>query len=352
MNIPIAFSADVSLQESAVILAADISGTHNHLGLFRYDGGQFQLIREQVFKTGANQTFEELARTFLVDQVQPTIFSIAFAGPVLQGGATATNLDWTIDTVYLREAFQLKAIFLVNDLEATAYGLMGIEPHEVVCLQEGNKDLRGNASILAPGTGLGEAGLYCDGEEYHPFATEGGHSDFAPRDELDDALLKSLRKELNHVSWERVLSGPGIERIYQFLLEYHDEQMPTWILPYHAKGSLAAGVSFGAKKKDILCMKAMALFFKYLATESANLVLKHHATGGIFIAGGVVPKNRDLVDISTFLSHFHKMGRFESFMKQIPIYIVLNEHIALWGAAYYGVLSKRQSEDWDILLDS
>ncbi|MEL6923705.1 MAG: glucokinase [Bacteroidota bacterium] len=342
MDIPIALSLEHFNTYNKRVLAVDIGGTKAHLALYHFRHGEVEILRDQRFPSQEYATFQEILEDFEWDQPRPDSICIAFAGPILNGRAQATNLPWALDVEQMRQELDFYNIHLINDLESNAYGLAGLGEDDIVTIQKGNPELKGNAGIIAPGTGLGEAGMYWDGKKLHPFAAEGGHSSFGPRDEVDDAIMKHLRFAHGHVSWERLVSGMGIWNIYQFLVRQADGAQPEWLQKEIETNPNAIPISKGAKKGNPTCQRTMKLFFKYLAYESASLVVKLKATGGLFIGGGVVPKNMELLDVPVFLEHFRDLGRFRSMIEQIPVHIILNQETALIGAAYYGAFVPNQ----------
>ncbi len=336
MKIPIAFPHEKLSKDNMLVLAADVGGTKTHFALYKVGKDSLELIREEKFASQKHSSFKNILELFQWNTPLPDALSIAFAGPILNGHATATNLPWSIDLSELSKELKFKNIFLINDLQANAYGLAALQKEELHTLHEGDPSLKGNAAIIAPGTGLGEAGLFWDGKALHPYATEGGHTDFGPHDEIDDQLLDKLRSQFGHVSWERMVSGPGIWNIYEFLREQEGVDLPDWMEEKCKTIGNAAAVSHGATSGDPICKKAMDLFFKYLAEEAANLSVSFNATGGLFIGGGVVPKNLHLLNKEIFMEHFYDKGRMHPMLRQVPIHIVLNDKTALLGAIYYG----------------
>jgi glucokinase len=231
----------------------------------------------------------------------------------------------------------INEVLLINDLEATAYGLSGTGQTDITVIHSGDKNISGNMCVIAPGTGLGEAGLYHDGRHYHPFATEGGHAGFSPVTETDIELYYYLEKIYGHVSWERLISGPGIIHIYQFLRNIKKRKVPHWLAEKLTHGEEAAVISqYAADQQCGICAETMSMFFRYLAVESANLVLKLKATGGLFIGGGIVPKVRYLVNRDEFMKNFLDAGRMRRLLKKVPVKIILDDRTALKGAALYG----------------
>jgi len=215
--------------------------------------------------------------------------------------------------------------------------MAGLGEDELLTLAAGDANAKGNIAIIAPGTGLGEAGLYWDGRHYHPFATEGGHSDFAPRTKTDVELFWFLQRQYGHVSWERVVSGMGIRNIFHFLTEGRHEDIPEWLSQRLKDEDPAAVISEAAiKHEDLVCAETMELFVRYLATEASSLVLKLMATGGLFIAGGIPPKILPLLQSNSWEGNFDNNGRMHDLSDRVPIHVVLNDKMALQGAAWYG----------------
>src|SRR3546814_424178 len=212
------------------ILAADIGGTKTSLGLFEVQGDTLSLLGEATLPSKGGATFDGMVTKFLKgNQRAPSVLSIGVAGPVSNNQVKLTNLDWELDGPTLKRDFGIGRVVLINDLEATAYGLAGLVEDDVATIFDRGEPSLGNMAILAPGTGLGEAGLFWDGDTYRPFATEGGHSDFAPQTSLDLELYAYLHNEIDVVSWEHVVSGPGIYRIYRFLRDIKGRKEPAWL---------------------------------------------------------------------------------------------------------------------------
>jgi glucokinase len=237
----------------------------------------------------------------------------------------------------MQKELQVKNISFINDLEATAFGLAGLKPEELCKLDEGNTAQHGNIAIIAPGTGLGEAGLYWDGESYHPFATEGGHSAFASRTSQDFELYNWLAKQFNYICWEHVICGPGIHNIFRFLTEEKKNKIPDWLIKEMETEDPSAVISENAiAGKDEICIQTMELYIRYLATESSSLVLKYKATGGLFLGGGIPPKILPLLSKEKWQRFFFESDRMEALLQQTPVNVILNDKTALLGAAYYG----------------
>jgi glucokinase len=302
------------------------------------DNGQIRLEAQAAYPSQRYDSFVAIAEDFLQGKEGPDRISIGIAGPVIGGKATTTNLNWEVDRAILLGEFEVEEIFILNDLEANAYGIAALKEQELDRLYPGKKEIQGNAAIIAPGTGLGEAALYWDGEFYHPFATEGGHTDFGPRNDLDLELFRYLRRKFGHVSWERVISGPGILNIFTFLRIDKGWEVPDDLREAINAGDPPAVISAYAQKDYPICEETIRLFIKYLAQESANLCLKTKAVGGLFIGGGIIPKIHHELREEAFLSHFFQAGRLRPMVEAIPVSVIMNSEAPLLGAAYYGAL--------------
>jgi glucokinase len=335
-RIPIAFKKDIEDKTySVTVLAGDVGGTKTNMALYRLDKGKFTVLQEKRYASKDYKDIRDIIHDFTGDNL-PDQICAAVAGPVIHGKSKLTNLSWTLDSEALSASLRRPVAF-INDLEATAYGLAGLEDNELAVIAPGEKGAEGNIAIIAPGTGLGEAGLFWDGKCYHPFATEGGHSDFAPRTDLDMEVFKYLRQQFGHVSWERVVSGMGIKTLYTFCTEAKNEKVPDWLTKRMESEDLAAVVSEAAlKKEDPVCAEVMDLFVRYLATEASSLVLKLMATGGLYLGGGIPPKILPLIQNETWEKNFDNNGRMHDLSEKVPVFAILNDKMALLGAAYYG----------------
>jgi glucokinase len=339
--VSIAFKKRPGSEDPATILAGDTGGTKTNMALYRSDANGLTELKEKKYASKDYHSLTDIIKDFCGTD-KPDRICAAIAGPVIHGKSTLTNLSWQLDSETMSRDLKTPVRF-INDLEATAYGLSGLQKEELSTLSEGhgvppgNTVAEGNLAIIAPGTGLGEAGLFWDGSCYHPFATEGGHSDFGPRGEEDIALYRYLQQQFGHVSWERVVSGMGIKSIYHFLTEVRKETMPAWLAERMQQEDPAAVISEAAlKREDPVCREAMELFSRFLATEAASLVLKLKATGGLFIGGGIPPKILSLLQEGEWLKNFVSDGRMQQLLEEVPVYVVLNDKMALMGAAHYG----------------
>ena len=332
--IPIAFR-NGQTPKRVTILAADIGGTKTNVALYQADSSGLKPAREQRYVSADHASLSDIIHDFCGNTL-PDRVAAAVAGPVIDGKSKLTNLPWVLDSGAMSRDLKIPVCF-INDLEATAYGLAGLEDDQRATLATGDKNAKGNIAILAPGTGLGEAGLYWDGEHYHPFATEGGHSDFAPRTKLDVELFYHLQKQFGHVSWERVVSGMGIKNIFHFLTAVRREQIPDWLAERLKDSDPAAVISQAAlHHEDLVCAETMELFVRYMATEASSLILKMMATGGLYLAGGIPPKILPLLQGEGWTKNFDNNGRMHELSDRIPVHVVLNDKMALQGAAFYG----------------
>lgn len=327
-----------------MILAGDIGGTKTNLAYFDVEKGK--LVVRQA-KSYPSQEFPSLAailkefRKENAGSLNGAAFGIA--GPVVDGHCRLTNLSWEIDRDELRKELGIPTVELINDLQATAYGTLHLAENEKLMLQTGRPQANGAIAVIAAGTGLGEGALIWDGKGYRAVASEGGHADFSPRNELEAALLLFLAKKYGHVSWERILSGPGIISLYEFLAAHDGTAAPRWLTEAFAREDPAAVISkAGIEGKDPTCVKALDLFVSLYGAEAGNLFLKFLGTGGVFIGGGIAPKILAKMKDGLFVQNFRAKGRFDKMLGEIPISVILNDRIALVGAAHVAqVISDR-----------
>lgn len=347
MYLPFMENAQVLIGTSGTILAGDIGGTKTNLSLYSLREGELHPLFENSFMTGDFNSFSELFATISTQDFPPVdSLCLGVAGPVIGGKVTGTNFPWILEEEKLKTDLNISTVALINDMEANAYGLAVLESKDFRLIKNG-AGFKGNAALLSPGTGLGEAGMYWDGMTFHPFATEGGHCDFSPRNDLDINFLKFLQLEFgHHVSWERIISGPGIFNIYRFLKGYRDITEPDWFKKLLEVQDPAAVISQCAGEgRYPLCKEVMDLFLRYLAIETAQVALKHKATGGIYIGGGILPKIMEIFNPEKFIENFLQMNRMNPLLEKMEIKVILNENSPMYGAAFYAVkqLSKGQN---------
>ncbi|MBI1821216.1 MAG: glucokinase [Nitrospirae bacterium] len=324
-----------------MILAGDVGGTKTTLGIFESQRAGILLKEEQTFSSRRYSSFETVLKAFLQDKtVKVDRAAFGVAGPVFSGRCETTNLPWLIDASQVSRQFGIPSVFLLNDLEAAAYGALLLKEEEIKWLQSGEPDPYGNRAIIAAGTGLGESTLYRKGANFRTMASEGGHCDFAPRTSLEIKLLEYLWNRFGHASYERVLSGPGLLNLYAFLKESGDGGEPSRISQRMEKEDPAAVISeIALKGDDPLCIRALDLFVSIYGAEGGNLVLKSMATGGLYIAGGMASKILPKLMDGTFIKAFQDKGRFSALMRRIPVGVILNEKAPLAGAAQFAFLN-------------
>jgi glucokinase len=320
-----------------VIVAGDIGGTNARLATFEIQAGRLLLTKEIVYPSRSAPDLETIVRRFVQEvRPSPTGAALGVAGPVQNGRIETPNLPWVVDAAHLAEILGVTKVTLLNDLKANAYGLRHLGPTDFAMLQAGSKDAVGNQAILSAGTGLGAAGLYWDGQRHHPFATEGGHADWAPRNHLEAELLEFIAREKGRVSGERILSGGGLVRIYRFLRQRSGVPEPAALTERFTREDPAAVVSRCAMDgEDPVCVQALELFVSAYGAEAGNVALRMLATGGVFLGGGIAPKilPRFKKD-GLFLTAFQDKGRMRPLLESIPVLVVLNDRAALWGAAH------------------
>jgi glucokinase len=271
-------------------------------------------------------------------QVMVSRLCVGVAGPVKAGRCAAMNLPWLIDAHELGETTQIDHVTVINDLEAGAFGISCLGPNDLIEINMGAPDARGNGAVVSPGTGLGEAGMYWDGRQHHPFATEGGHADFAPRNELEYELHRYLRQTFEHVSYERVVSGPGLVNIYRFLRDTGRGEEPPWLRDEMKESDPAACISSAAMDgRSLLCEQAVDMFLEVFGAEAGNMALNVMAWGGVWLGGGIVVKVLSrLRESGAFMKGFLDKGRLRGFMNDVPVRAIVNPHTAILGAARYG----------------
>jgi len=322
-----------------MFLAGDIGGTKTNLAVYAYDdGGQLTVRKSSAYPSQEHAAVGDIVRKFLGEELASIRFAcFGVAGPVKSGVVQVTNLPWIVDAAALQAELGFQRVSLLNDLEANAYGINTLQPHELLSINP-KADPRqiGNRALISAGTGLGEAGMLWDGVAHRPFASEGGHNSFAPNDALGDELLAFLRKELGHVSWERVLSGTGMRNLYRFFRQRSGLPEPDWLTLQLKTGDFGAVVSqAGLAGKDPVCADTVDCFIRNYGSEAGNLALKMLALGGVYIGGGIAPKMLSKIQSPLFLEAFYHKGRMRPVLESMPVHVILNDKTALQGAAWY-----------------
>jgi glucokinase len=318
-----------------VILAGDIGATNTRLAWFEVSNGALVPGVARTYPSRQQASLDAIVATFLTEvpgRIRQACLGIA--GPVREGRVEATNLPWVVDARSLARGLGLDRVLLVNDLEANAWGLAVLPDADFAELQPGRAAPTGNAAVVSAGTGLGEAGLVWDGRRHRPVASEGGHADWAPQDELQMALWRFLRAEVGHVSVERVLSGPGLHNIYRFLRDGQGLAEPGWLTEALRSEEPAPLISrVGLAGQAEICVRALGLFVAIYGAEAGNLGLRLLATAGVYLGGGIAPRILQALRSPGFLDAFAGKGRLRPLLEEIPVRVVLNDQAALVGAA-------------------
>jgi len=318
-----------------MILAGDIGGTNARLALFDVQNGHFNVVSATIFPSRRYSSLDVIVSEFIrTAGVHPAQACFGIAGPVANGRVETSNLPWTIESSRLADELNLKSTTLINDLEATGWGIAMLSPQDQVPLNNVPAKSLGNQCVVAAGTGLGEAGLFWDGTRHHVFATEGGHCDFAPLNDLQVELYRYLHARYGHVSYERILSGPGLVNVFEFLRDTGKGKVPEWLAEQMLKTDPAAAISEAALEgKCTMCAQALDIFVSVFGSEAGNMALKVKATGGVFLAGGIAPKIISRLATPTFLQAFMGKGRMQYMMESMPVKVITNDKLALLGAA-------------------
>ncbi|HEY5656885.1 MAG TPA: glucokinase [Myxococcota bacterium] len=327
---------------STLLLAGDVGGSKTTLAVLRADGPAPQRECEHTYASTAHAAFDELLDDFLTRAGRPALGAacIGVAGPVIGDAAEVTNLPWRIECAKLAEQTGARAVKLLNDVEATAFGMLFLAPDDFAVLNPGTPpERRGNITVIAMGTGLGEALLYWDGVRYHPIATEGGHGDYAPRTEREIDLLRHLQAQLGgHVSTERVVSGSAIPHVYRFLRARGAAAEPDWLADRIAAGDASAAVvEAGLAQRDPVCVETLELLVENLGSEAGSTALRHLALGGVLLGGGVPPRILAALQDGRFLEAFRAKGRFAPLLRGLRVAVSLVPDTALRGAAHYAL---------------
>ncbi len=322
-----------------MILAGDIGGTNARLALFDVQNNEFKLQQLMIYPSRHFSGLDQIVAEFVSKtNIRPTQACFGIAGPVNNGRVEASNLPWTIEAKRLASELSLDHTVLINDLEATGWGIGALSSSDLVRLNNVvsiSAVVKGNQAVIAAGTGLGEGGLYWDGTRHHVFASEGGHCDFAPEGDLQIELYKYLNVRFGgHVSCERVLSGPGLINIFDFLRDTGRGKPPDWLIAEMVESDAAATISNAALRGQCpMCEQALNMFVSIFGAEAGNLALKLKATGGVFIAGGIAPKILPKLATPVFLEAFLSKGRLRNLMEIMPLQVITNDKLGLLGAA-------------------
>ena len=323
-----------------MLLAGDIGGTKSRLALYAEGASPREPVAEGLLPSGRFDGIEPLIREFLAGRGHtPERVCLAVAGPVIAGRAALPNLPWIVDAGRIRQAFGFREVCLLNDLAATARAVPLLKPAELHPLSAGEPAPAGTIALIAPGTGLGEAFLTWDGGRYREHASEGGHADFAPATPRECELLAELRATADHVSFETVCSGPGLERLYRFLRRKETGEEPPGLAARLAEAADPTPLIVAAALagESPLCIKTVRLFVSLLGAEAGNLALKTLAAGGVYLAGGIVPRIIPFLEEGGFLAAFRRKGRMAGLLRRMPVQVILEPRAPLIGAADRGL---------------
>lgn len=345
-----------------MILAGDIGGTKTNLALYDWTTDRVDPVRLETFHSADYKSLEEILEEFLTPPKPPTLLDdvdaavpedeasesealpaepiklaaacFGVAGPVIENHSHTTNLPWVVDGAALAKRFDIPRVQLLNDLEATAYGILLLRPDELEVLNPGSPPKKRQAiALIAAGTGLGEAILFWDGKSYRPMPSEGGHCDFAPNNDYEIELLRYLRSQYLHVSYERLLSGPGLNAIYEYVRDTKKNE-PTWLAEKIKVGDPAAEIAeAGLKGQADIAKQSLDLFASIYGAEAGNLALKALSLDGVYVAGGMAPKLIKKLQDGTFMKAFVNKGRYKRLLGNMPVNVVMNQKTALLGAA-------------------
>ncbi|MGB8260850.1 MAG: glucokinase [Terracidiphilus sp.] len=320
-----------------MILAGDVGGTKVHLAFYDFIDGKLQYVRDERYPAKEYSGLEEIVREFLGGSlVHAACFGVP--GPVRNGRLRLTNLPWTLDSRELSDSLAIDHVFLINDLEANGYGVAELAPDQIYTLSEGDSSQVGNRALIAAGTGLGEGLLIWNGHSHVPYPSEGGHTDYAPRNEDEIDLLRFLKQKYSgRISFERVVSGMGLTNIYEFLRDVRGMEEPPELAERMAAADDPNAVitELALAARNEICEKAMDMFVSAYGAEAANLALKVLSVGGVYVGGGIAPRIIEKLKDGSFMKAFTDKGRMSQILVNMPVRIILESRAALLGAAAF-----------------
>ncbi len=321
-----------------MILAGDIGGTKAYLALFDEKENRLEKISEARFGCRDYPNFESVLEEFFKDGLKkPEVASLGVAGPVVNGNCDLTNLDWRIDAASLKKHFN--KVFLINDLVAMACAVPFLKDEDIAILQAGLPSKEGRISVVAAGTGLGQAFLIpTENRKYYVVDSEGGHADFSPRKKHEAELLFFLQKKFPRIGIERVVSGQGLVYIFEFLKEHLGlKDSERWEEGLQKEELASEIIRRGREGQSEVCEKTLLMFVELYGALAGNLALQFLSKGGVFLGGGIAPRILSLLRQGPFMESFLSKGRFEKLMAEIPVKVILNDKAALYGAAQYAL---------------
>lgn len=319
-----------------MILAGDVGGTKVNLALYDFVNGNLKHLRDKQYWAKQHTGLEEIVKDFVVsEKITSACFGVP--GPVREGRLRLTNLPWTLDSRELGLNLKIDYVFLINDLQANGYGIAELTPDQIYTLSEGDPLQIGNRALISAGTGLGESFMIWDGRDYVPYPSEGGHADFAPRNEDEFDLLRFLKQKYSgRISFERVVSGQGLTNVYEFLREVRGLEEPAWLAARMANEDPNAVITeLAMVAKSEICEKTLDMFVSAYGAEAGNLALKVLSVGGLYVGGGIAPRILEKLKDGTFMKAFVDKGRVSQLLVNMPVRVILESKTALIGAAAY-----------------
>ncbi|MEK7301897.1 MAG: glucokinase [Pseudomonadota bacterium] len=315
----------------------DIGGTKTILQLDEIRDGAVRELFTAHYHSYAYATFSGLLKDFLNQAGAakiahyPIAACFAVAGPVVAQQVKLTNLPWQINSIDITNEFSIPVVKLMNDFEAAALAIEMLSPDDLVTLQAGKAHAQAMRVVLGAGTGMGVAWLTWLQDRYFPLSTEAGHMDFAPTGRLQMSLLETLQNKFGHVSVERLLSGPGLTHIFNFL-QINPAAFPGLARINLDEDSGAAITMLALTHRHPVAIKALDLFAEIYGAYAGNLALAGLCRNGVYIAGGIAPKIINILNSGGFMQAFRNKGRFSALMSEIPVHIITNPGISLLGA--------------------
>lgn len=327
-----------SNNDNVSIIGANLREDTTTLGYFVSGNGGLEVKIQNDYPTKEYTSFSDILKKFIQDNQLENVkrLGMAVPGPVLNGKSSPARLGWNLDQEEITRDFGFEKVDMLNDLEASAYGMGLLEDSDMDDIYTSGHLENGNVAILAPGNGLGEAGYFFDGKYLRPFATEGGHSEFSPRTNVEVEFYQFLNNIYGIVSWENVLSKTGLFNIYRFLRDVKRHPEPEWLSERLANGNFVEVIYKAAVEDDaLICKIALDTFLEFLAREANNLTLKLKATGGLLISGDIPQMISSYMDKDKFYEKFRISDKMEDMLKNIPIYLIKQNQTGLNGAALY-----------------
>lgn len=317
-----------------MIIAGDIGATNVRLAVF---DDNLTILDQHLYKSQEYKSLQDVVRQFL-ESTKYAIKAACFGvpGPVKEGKCKLTNVPWEVIDAEILATLIDSPVSLLNDVEATAYGVETLRDDELVTLNVGDKLSGGNRAVVAVGTSLGEAAIVEVEGKIHVIPSEGGHSDFGPYDQQQWDLLCYTQRDYKRVSYEVILGGQGLVQIYNFLRDTKFKDSPQLLEQNLQIDDKAAAINQAAQGSECpICVEALRLFVSILAAETGNAAVKYFSTGGIYLGGGMAPRILASLRQPLFVENFVNKDKMRNFLQSIPVYVILNQYTGLQGAAWY-----------------